>query len=96
MVISVSGENTVYILRIYKETSIISETGTAICQKLTLGVLVTITLEVAPFDTFEPFPALLPFFKSILEVVICGGGGFSTAPPAILHSSPQLFQNGSL
>jgi hypothetical protein len=30
-------------------------------QKLTLGVLATITLEVAPFHAHTPFSALLPF-----------------------------------
>jgi hypothetical protein len=37
-----------------------------------LGLLTIITLEVAPFHTYAPLPALLPFFfKSILEVVSC-------------------------
>jgi hypothetical protein len=33
----------------------------------------TITLEVIPFRAYAPFPGLLPFFKCILEVVICEG-----------------------
>jgi hypothetical protein len=41
-------------------------------QKLTLGLLVTITLKAAPFHKYVPFSALLPFFKCILEVVFCG------------------------
>jgi hypothetical protein len=39
-------------------------------QKLTLGILATVTLEVVPFREYAPFPALLPFFKCILEVVL--------------------------
>jgi hypothetical protein len=42
-------------------------------QKLTLVLLATITLEVVPFRACAPFPAPLPFFKCILEVVICEG-----------------------
>jgi hypothetical protein len=42
-------------------------------QKLTLGLLATIALEIVPFLTYAPFPALLPFFKCILEVVFCEG-----------------------
>jgi hypothetical protein len=38
-------------------------------QKRTLGLLVTITLEVAPFRAYAPFPALLQSFKCILVVV---------------------------
>jgi hypothetical protein len=38
-------------------------------QKPTLGLLATITLEVAPYQVCAPFPALLPVFKCILEVV---------------------------
>jgi hypothetical protein len=42
-------------------------------QKLTLGLLATITLQVALFHSYEPSPVLLPVFKSILEVVFCKG-----------------------
>jgi hypothetical protein len=42
-------------------------------QKLTLGLLDIITLRVVPFHVHAPFPALLPFFKCILEVVFCKG-----------------------
>jgi hypothetical protein len=42
-------------------------------QKLTLGLLTTVTLEVVPFRVYAPFPALLTFFKRILEVVFCEG-----------------------
>jgi hypothetical protein len=40
-------------------------------QKLTLGLLTTITLEVVPFHVYAPFLALLPFFKCMAEVVFC-------------------------
>jgi hypothetical protein len=39
-------------------------------QKLTLGLLATITLEVVTSREYAPFPVLLPFFKYILEVVL--------------------------
>jgi hypothetical protein len=42
-------------------------------QKLTFGLLTTITLEVIPFRPYAPLPALLPF-KYIVEVVFCEGG----------------------
>jgi hypothetical protein len=42
-------------------------------QKLTLGLLATITLEVVPFRAYVPFPALLSFFKFILEVLLFKG-----------------------
>jgi hypothetical protein len=42
-------------------------------QKLTLGLLATITLEAIPFNKYSPYPALLPFFKFILEIVLCEG-----------------------
>jgi hypothetical protein len=58
--------------QIYKKPAIISGTGAGIWSKLTLGLLATITLEVTFFRTYAPFPALLPFFKCILEVVFCG------------------------
>jgi hypothetical protein len=32
-------------------------------QKLTLGLLVTATLEVVPFRAYAQFPALLPFLN---------------------------------
>jgi hypothetical protein len=58
----------------YKETSIIVGTDAAIwSKKLTFGLLATISLEVVRFCTYAPFPALLPFFKCILEVVFCKG-----------------------
>jgi hypothetical protein len=40
-------------------------------QKVTLDLLVTIVLEVDPFRACVLFPALLTFFKCILEVVFC-------------------------
>jgi hypothetical protein len=61
-------------------------------QKLTLGLLATITFEVVTFLEYAPFPALLSFFKSFLEVVLLG----YSAPPAILPRSPQLCQNSGL
>jgi hypothetical protein len=43
-------------------------------KKLILGLLAIITLEeAAPFYTYAPFPALLIFFKCVLEVVLCEG-----------------------
>jgi hypothetical protein len=42
-------------------------------HKLTLCLLATITLEVVPFRAYAQFPAFLPFFKCILEVVFCEG-----------------------
>jgi hypothetical protein len=42
-------------------------------QKLTLGLLATITLKVVPFRAYVPFPALLPFLNCTLEVVFCEG-----------------------
>jgi hypothetical protein len=42
-------------------------------EKLTLSILATITLQVAPFCSYAPFPALLPLFKCILEVVFREG-----------------------
>jgi hypothetical protein len=59
-------------------------------QKLSLGLLAITTLKVAPFCVYASFPALLPFFKCILEVVFC------SAPPAILPRSLQFCQYGSL
>jgi hypothetical protein len=41
-------------------------------QKVTLGLLATISLEIAPFPhMYVSFPELLPYFKCILEVVFC-------------------------
>jgi hypothetical protein len=40
-------------------------------QKLTLGLLATISLKVVPFHAYAPFPALMQFFKCILEAVFC-------------------------
>jgi hypothetical protein len=42
-------------------------------QKITLGLLATITLKVVPFREYAMFPAFLQFFKYILEVVLCEG-----------------------
>jgi hypothetical protein len=42
-------------------------------QKLTLGLLATITLEVVPFRAHPPFPVLLPFLNASWEVVFCEG-----------------------
>jgi hypothetical protein len=61
-------------------------------QKLTLGILATIILDVVPFRAHAPFPELLPFYKFILEVVFCG----CSAPPTILPRWSQLCQNGGL
>jgi hypothetical protein len=36
-------------------------------------MLATNTLKVVPFRAFSPFPAIMPFFKFILEVVFCVG-----------------------
>jgi hypothetical protein len=38
-------------------------------KKLTLGLLAIITLEAVPFSAYAPLPALLLFFKCIMEVV---------------------------
>jgi hypothetical protein len=38
-----------------------------------MGLLTTITLEVLPSRAYAPFPALLPFFKFVLEVMFCEG-----------------------
>jgi hypothetical protein len=38
-----------------------------------MGLLANITLEVVPFRSYAPFPALLSLFKCILEVVFCEG-----------------------
>jgi hypothetical protein len=35
--------------------------------------LVTVTLEVGPFCTYPPLPALLPFLKCILDIIFCEG-----------------------
>jgi hypothetical protein len=63
----------VYVRQAYKEPSIISGTGAVIWSNVTLGLLTTITLRVVPFRTYVPFPALLLFFKCILEVELCEG-----------------------
>jgi hypothetical protein len=42
-------------------------------QKLTLGLLATITFKVVPFHAYAPFSALLLFFKFILEVMFWEG-----------------------
>jgi hypothetical protein len=49
------------------------DTGTVLPsgQKLTLGLLATITLEIVPFCAYALIPVLLPFFKCILEVMFC-------------------------
>jgi hypothetical protein len=56
---------------IYKEPSIIFGTRTAMWSELTLGLPATIALEIVPFRAYAPLPALLPFFKCILEVMFC-------------------------
>jgi hypothetical protein len=53
----------------YNEPSIIFGAGAATWLKLTSDLQATITLKVVPFRAYEPFPAFLPFFKRILEVV---------------------------
>lgn len=35
-------------------------------QKIVLGLLATIALEVVPFRAYAPFPALLPFYVCTL------------------------------
>jgi hypothetical protein len=57
-------------------------------QKLTLGLLAIITLEVVPFRRHAQFPALLLLFKCILEVVFC--------EHTILPQSPKSGKNGGL
>jgi hypothetical protein len=52
-----------------------------------LSLLATITLEIFPFRVYAQFPALLPFFRSILEVGFYEG---------VLPQSPQIFQVGGL
>jgi hypothetical protein len=42
-------------------------------QKLTLGLLSTITHEVIPFYTYVLFPELLQYFTCIPEVLFCKG-----------------------
>jgi hypothetical protein len=42
-------------------------------DKLTLGPLAIVTLEVAFFNAYAQSPTLLPFLKCILEVVFCDG-----------------------
>jgi hypothetical protein len=42
-------------------------------QKLTLGLLATIALDVSPFIACAPSPAPLPFSKCILEALLCEG-----------------------
>jgi hypothetical protein len=43
------------------------------CQKLTLGLMATIALEVSPFRVYAQFPVLMQFFKCILEAMFCEG-----------------------
>jgi hypothetical protein len=57
-------------------------------QKLTLGLLAIISLEVVPFCAYTPFPVLLPFLN--VSWKSC------SVPPAILTQLPQLYQNGGL
>jgi hypothetical protein len=61
-------------------------------QKLTLDLLVTITLEVVPFHAYALFPALLSFLNAPGSRVLWG----CSAPPAILPQSPELYPNCSL
>jgi hypothetical protein len=52
-------------------------------QELTLGVPTIITLEAAPSRAYAPFPALLPIFNFIPEVVFCEGGHVSAEVPLL-------------
>jgi hypothetical protein len=51
--------------------SIISRTGTAICQIVTLSLLVIIGQEVVPFRAYAKFLAPLLLSKRILDAVFC-------------------------
>jgi hypothetical protein len=42
-------------------------------QKLTLGLLAIIALQVVPFLAYASFPELLPWFKCTLKSVFCEG-----------------------
>jgi hypothetical protein len=57
----------------YKEPPIMSGYGVNIWSRTNLGLLTTITLGVALFRAYAPFPELLLFLKCILEVVFCEG-----------------------
>jgi hypothetical protein len=75
-------------VRVQKQ-SIISGTGAdAIWSEMNFGPTGHHHLEVIPFHAYAPFPALLPFFKCMLEVVFC--------ECEILPRPPQLCQNGGL
>jgi hypothetical protein len=56
-----------------QRVSIISGTVLPSSRKVTLGLLPTITLEVASSRAYAPFPELLPFSKFILEILLCEG-----------------------
>jgi hypothetical protein len=66
-------------------------------QRLTLSLLPTVTLEVVPLRTYAPFPALLPLFKCILQVLFCEGVQHrlrfclctSTQPRGMLYTDSQ-------
>jgi hypothetical protein len=51
--------------------SIISENDAAVWSKTNFGPAAHLTLEVVPFRRYAQFPALLTFFKCILEVMFC-------------------------
>jgi hypothetical protein len=57
----------------YKEPSIISGTFALLLpsgQKVTLGLLTTVTLEVVPIHVYAPFPALMPFLDALTTVTL--------------------------
>jgi hypothetical protein len=56
-------------------------------QKLTLDLLDTVALEVVPFRASAPFPAVLPFFKCNLKVMICEGVLNTTFDSAMIAST---------
>jgi hypothetical protein len=61
-----------YIL--YDKISTVYGTGASIWSETNFGPIAPpITLKVAPFRAYAPFPALLLFLKCILEVVFCEG-----------------------
>jgi hypothetical protein len=51
----------------------ISGTCAAIWSKTNFGPTGPYHLKVVTFRAYAPFPALLPFFKCILEVIFCKG-----------------------
>jgi hypothetical protein len=68
-----------------------------------LGLLAPITLELVPFHVYALFPAPLPFFKCILEVIFCEGvkiAAFSVGETEKLQGANSLVKkkvgNGAL